>query len=173
MRILVAYASAHGSTAEIAQFIGQVFEERDLHATVLDVETVDSVDGYDAFVLGSAIHGGMWLTSMSRFLDQFQGELIRKPVYFFITCIRVLEPDGHQHALEHYVHQETLKHIGVRDTAVFAGKLQMNAIDLNERWALALRYDGAVAPGGFNDDFRDWNAIREWATKVRSQISKV
>lgn len=152
--------------------MGEVLQESGFAVTVADVETLESVDGYDAYVLGSAIHAGMWLTAMSRFLDQFESQLALKPVYFWITCIRVLEPDGYQHALENYIHQETLDKIGVRESAVFAGKLRLDAIDLRDRWTLALRYDGAQTPGTLNDDFRDWDAIRAWTIHVRGELEK-
>lgn len=170
MKALIAYASAHGSTAEVAQFIGQVLEERGFDVTVASVDTIQKVDGYDAVIAGSAIHAGMWLTPMSRFLDRFKRELASRPLYMFITCIRVLEPDGCEHALQYYVHQETLQQLGVREVGVFAGKLRLDAIDMRERWTLSLRYDGGVIPGEFNDDFRDWDAIRDWAIKVGERL---
>lgn len=171
MKVLIAYASAHGSTAEVAQFIGQVLEERQFEATVASVETIQTVEGYDACIVGSAIHAGMWLTPMSRFLDRFERELAARPLYMFITCIRVLEPDGREHALQHYIHQETLQQLGVREVGVFAGKLRLDAIDMRERWTLSLRYDGSVIPGEFNDDFRDWEAIRAWAVSVGERLA--
>jgi menaquinone-dependent protoporphyrinogen oxidase len=171
-KVLIAYATVHGSTAEIAEFMGQMFGENHFDVTVANVETLESVAGYDAYILGSAIHAGMWLTPMSRFLDRFENELAKQPLYFFITCIRILEPDGYQHALENYVHRDTLEKIGARDIAIFAGKLRLDAIDLRDRWTLSLRYDGSQAPGMLNDDYRDWNAIRNWTARVRSELEK-
>jgi len=171
MKVLIAYASAHGSTAEVAQFIGQVLEERQFEVTVASVETIQTVKDYDACIVGSAIHAGMWLTPMSRFLDRFERELAARPLYMFITCIRVLEPDGREHVLQHYVHRETLQQLGVREVGVFAGKLRLDAIDMRERWTLSLRYDGGVIPGEFNDDFRDWDAIRAWAVSVGERLA--
>src|SRR5512145_1699808 len=107
-KVLIAYATVHGSTAEVAQFIGQVLAEYRFDVTVTPVENILSVAEYDAVILGSPIHTGMWLMPMTRFLNRFESELGRKPFYFFMTCIRVLEPDGYQHAREHYVHHDTL-----------------------------------------------------------------
>ncbi len=173
MKILVAYATTHGSTAEIAKFIGQILAEHDAQVTVEAVENITSVTDYDAFVIGTPIYGGMWLTQMSHFLDTFEAELARKPVYFWISCIRVLEQDGYQHALDNYIHKPTLEKIGVKTVAVFAGKLKLDAIDWNERWTLSAKYDGSVLPGTRDDDFRDWNAIRAWASKVRDELVKI
>ncbi len=170
MKILVAYASKHGSTAEIARFIGDILEEHDAEVIVSDVETVKSVDGYDAFVIGSPIYGGMWLTEFSQFLEKFKSQMAAKPVYMWIACIRVLEPNGREFALREYVYQPTLVQIGVKEIEVFAGKLNLAEIDWDERWTLSARYEGEVLPGSHNDDYRDWNAIRAWATRVRSEL---
>jgi menaquinone-dependent protoporphyrinogen oxidase len=170
MKLLIAYATAHGSTAEIAQFMGDIFAEKNFEITVASVDEVKSVEDYDAFVLGSAIHAGMWLTPLSRFLDRFEDTLMQKPVALFITCIRVLEPDGREHALKYYVHQDTLDKINALDVGVFAGKLQLDSIDLNERWTLSLRYDGQEVPGTLSDDFRDWDAIRQWALATAERL---
>jgi len=65
----------------------------------------------------------------SQFLEKFKTELAAKPVYMWIMCIRVLEPDGLEHARKEYVHHVTLNEIGVRDVGVFAGKLDLAVID--------------------------------------------
>lgn len=172
MKVLLGYASAHGSTAEIAQSIAKVFEEHGLQTEVANVATVESVADYDAFVLGSAIHAGMWLTEMSQFLAKFGAELTAKPVYFFVTCIRILEEGGYQHVVEEYVNHNVLDKIGVQAVTAFAGRLELNAVDWEERWTLAARYDGSQPPGTYNNDFRDWDAIRAWAVKIAEQLQK-
>ncbi|NWG18581.1 MAG: hypothetical protein HXY41_18315 [Chloroflexi bacterium] len=171
-KVLIAYATVHGSTTEIAEYMAKLLGEHHFDVTTANVETLESVAGYDAYILGSAIHAGMWLPSMSRFLDRFEDELAKAPVYFFVTCIRVLEPEGEQHVLEHYLHRDTLERIHTRDIAVFAGKLRLDAIDLRDRWTLALRYDGSHAPGTINDDYRDCNIIHDWTARVCSALDK-
>lgn len=174
MKILSGYASVHGSTGEIARFIGQVLKEYDYDVTVEDITHVTSVAEYDAFVLGSPIHGGMWLTEMSRFLARYEQELAARPVFFYVTCIRVLEPDGYQHAQENYLYQEVLNDIGVnaKDVGIFAGKLDLESIDWRERWTLSLRYDGQEIPGALSSDFRDWPTIRNWVNQIRVALEK-
>ena len=170
MNVLVGYASAHGSTAEIAEFIGKELAKRDFNVTVSNVADVQSLDGYDAFVLGSAIHAQMWLTEMSQFLERFRGKLTNMPVAFFITCIRVLEPDGYEHSLHDYVNHRILKQFHLKELTAFAGRLEMDAVDWNERWTLAARYDGAEPPGNYNQDFRNWQTIQAWSQKVADKF---
>jgi len=170
MKLLVAYDTVHGSTAEIAQFMGNVLREYHHDVTVEKVTELKSVSGYDAYLLGTPVYGGMWLTGMSQFLDLFEADLALKPVYFWLACIRVMEEDGYEHARNNYVYHPTLDKIGARDLTIFAGRLNLDGIDWNERWTLSARYDGHQLPGKLNDDFRDWKAIRAWSEKVSAEL---
>jgi hypothetical protein len=40
---------------------------------------------------------------MAAFIRRFKDDLTLKPVYFWITCIRILEPHGERHALYNYI----------------------------------------------------------------------
>ena len=170
MNILAGYATAHGSTAEVAAFIGQELEKREFVVTVANVADVTSVDAYDAFVLGSAVHDGMWLTEMSQFLERFQDKLKIAPVLYFMTCVRVLEEGGEAHARQEYVNHRMLNDLNIKEIAVFAGRLELDTVDWDERWTLAARYDGSRPGGSFNRDFRDWEKIRAWTRKAADKL---
>ncbi len=56
LRVLVAYASKTGSTKGIAEFIGEKLRKNGTLVDVSDVSSVGDLDGYDAFVIGSALY---------------------------------------------------------------------------------------------------------------------
>lgn len=170
MKVLVGYASAHGSTAEIAEFMGRLLRAFDVDVTVARLDDVQDAGGYDVFIVGSPIHAGMWLQSMSLFFERCADALKAKRTYLFITCIRVLEDDGLAHALQYYVHQPTLDALGIDTVGVFAGKLAMSEIDWNERWVLSSNYDGTEASKLVNHDYRDWSAISTWLLDIVRDI---
>jgi menaquinone-dependent protoporphyrinogen oxidase len=58
MKVLVAAASKHGATQQIAEAIGEELTARELHVTVAHVEDLTSITGYDAVIMGSAIYFG-------------------------------------------------------------------------------------------------------------------
>jgi hypothetical protein len=60
-RILVAYATRAGSTAEIAQAIAETLTARGYAVDVRPVKEKPSLDGCAAVVLGSAVRMGAWL----------------------------------------------------------------------------------------------------------------
>lgn len=170
MKILVAYATAHGSTKEVAQFIGRVLATYNADITVANVVDIHSVKEYDAYVLGTAVHASLWLQEMCTFFDRFEDDLSDKPMYFWITCIRALEEDGRKHALQYYFDYKLLDAFQVRELGVFTGKLDTKAITRQEQWFLAANYDGKLMPGNLNHDYRDWKTIAAWANNVANDL---
>ena len=171
MKILVAYASAHGTTGEVAAFIANALEVYGADVTHAAVETIENIRDYDAFVLGSAIHEGIWLRSMMLFIDKFEGELAQKPIYLFVTCIRIVEADGYDHVMKNYMHTPTLEKLKVRNVNAFGGAIQLKDIDWNERWTLGLRYDGTNLQSRLNADYRDWYAIGAWVISIAKDLA--
>jgi len=173
MKVLVGYATVHGSTAEEAQRIGDVLTNRGHIVTVADVKTLTHVDGYEAFVLGTAIEASTWLPDFKAFFKAFETQMIDKPVYIWVNCIRVLEEYGMSHVMDFYMVPELLTNLNVRSRTAFAGKLDLQHVDWDERWSLAARYDGHAWPTNFDGDFRDWDKIDDWATSTANDLQSV
>src|SRR6478752_10720837 len=68
MTVLVAYATAHGSTRGIAERITARLGERHVAAQARPVSEIESVFDDDGVVVGSAIHGQAWLPEAVRFM---------------------------------------------------------------------------------------------------------
>jgi menaquinone-dependent protoporphyrinogen oxidase len=171
MHILVPYASVHGSTAEIAQFMAEVLYQKHMTTTVAPVETVRDIRQYDVILPGAPVHGGMWLKPMMIFLRHHQTQLQEKIVFPWLTCVRVLEPGGYRHVIENYLPPEVLSLPRMMGSGVFAGKMDAPNIDLQERWTFALRYDGGDTMTWLRGDFRDWNKIRDWTEEVVEKLN--
>jgi menaquinone-dependent protoporphyrinogen oxidase len=83
-RILVAYASAHGSTRRIADEIAAPLVRAGATVEVLPVDDVrSSPDSYDACIVGSAVHGMEWLPAAIAFVEQHAASLATRPVWLF------------------------------------------------------------------------------------------
>ncbi|HEY3493011.1 MAG TPA: flavodoxin domain-containing protein, partial [Solirubrobacterales bacterium] len=70
MTVLVAYSSKRGSTAEIAETVAATLRREGLGVCLEAVETVDSLDRYDAVVLGSAVYMKRWRGDAKHFLKK-------------------------------------------------------------------------------------------------------
>lgn len=172
MKLLVTYASPHGSTAEVATFIGRALQTYDIEVVVSHADDVTDVSDYDAFMIGSAIHSSMWLPSISRFMFRFEHELAQKPIYMFLMCIIALEEDGRQKARGKYLWTEALERLNIpmENIEFFAGKLDWSRISGDERWLISTRYEGVELPGRTQSDYRDWKKIAAWVHDVAHRL---
>lgn len=83
MRVLVAYASKHGSTQGMAESLVDRLRERSAGAEAASVDEIDDVSGYDVVVLASAIDAGAWMKSAVDFAERNREALERVPVWLF------------------------------------------------------------------------------------------
>jgi menaquinone-dependent protoporphyrinogen oxidase len=167
IRVLVAYATKYGATAEIAEKIGEVLRQAGLQADVVPAEDVPGLTAYGAVVLGSAVYIGKWRGEAAKFLEANEKALARLPVWLFSSG-----PTGEGDAVELMkgwsfpeAQQEVADRLGPRDIAVFHGALDSKKLSLPEK----LIIKGVKAPMG---DFRDWDAITEWAEGIAGQLKK-
>jgi menaquinone-dependent protoporphyrinogen oxidase len=166
-RILVAYASMFGSTAQIAQVLGAAL--RDAH-TVVDVRPVidvNDVGPYHAVVIGSAIYNGQWLPDAVQFVHIHEATLCRLPVAYFAACMLLhRDTPRHRRAIATYLHavRQLAPRVEPVTIGMFAGKLRYRNLPLLQRLLFAWE---SRMPWG---DFRDWNAIRTWAQDLRPAL---
>jgi len=163
---LVAHASKHGGTEEIAERIGEVLREAGLDAQVRAVGQVDDLKRYDAVVLGSGIYVGRWRRRAARFLKRRRVTLAQMPVWLFSSG-----PTGEGDPVKlaggwrfPKALQPTADEIGPRDVALFHGALDESKLNVIERWMVK----NVGAPWG---DFRDWDAITAWAESIADELA--
>ena len=85
-KILVAYATNSGSTAEVARFIGEEMQKNGAEVEVVLLEKVNDLAAYDALVLGAPMILG-WHRLALRFLRKNRSSLRRLPLAIFVTCM--------------------------------------------------------------------------------------
>ena len=83
MLVLVGYASAHGSTRQIAERVGSRIGRGGATVRVAPVGELHDLEAYDAVVLGSAIHNGAWLPAATEAVRANAEVLAAKPVWLF------------------------------------------------------------------------------------------
>jgi menaquinone-dependent protoporphyrinogen oxidase len=85
-RILVTYATNSGSTADVAQVVGEELARRGDHVEVLPIEKVSEIESYDAVLVGAPMIMG-WHRRALRFLKKNRRPLKRIPLAVFVTCM--------------------------------------------------------------------------------------
>lgn len=164
-RVLVAYATKHGATTEIAEKVGQVLRQGGLSADVVRADRVGALASYDAVVLGSAVYIGRWRRSAVRLLKDNEEVLAQKPVWLFSSG-----PLGDADALELTKGwrfpanlRASVDRIQPRGITVFHGAVDEEKLSFIEKWLLK----NTNSPIG---DFRDWNVITTWTRGIVSEL---
>jgi menaquinone-dependent protoporphyrinogen oxidase len=170
MKVLIGYASVHGATGEVAEFMSEILGQQGYKVAVLSVDKVSSLQGFDAAVLGTAIHGGMWLPNMVRFVNKQRTALKPLPLYMFATCVRVVEKGGYEHAMEHYMRKTLTPSLNFRSYEVFAGRIQPEDMDSDHHWTLSRRYDGKLNTSHLSADYRNWEVITRWTLRIADDL---
>ncbi len=166
--ILVTYASSYGATAEIAEKIGEGLRQAGLRVDVSPVKSVRDPGQYQAVILGSAVYVGSWLKEAVDFLKANEKSLAERPVWLFSSG-----PTGEGDPLDLLngwrlptAVQPVAGRIHPRDTAVFHGHINPEKLNFVQKWAIK---SVVKKPMG---DFRDWDSIAAWATKIADGLKE-
>ena len=159
-RVLVAYATKHGSTREVAEEIGRVLRQRGLDTDVAEARLVRDLAPYGAVVLGSALYAAHWQRDANRFVARHLAALQARPVWLFSTGPLDRSADAGLLPAPPSV-AITTDPIGARAHRVFGGRLLADTPGLDPQVL-------ATHPVG---DFRDWAAIRAWALGIAAALA--
>jgi hypothetical protein len=80
-RVLVAYSSKMGSTAEIADAIADELRKAGAEVDLSDTRRASPPADYDAVVLGSAVYAARWLGPAKRYLKSHREQLADRPTW--------------------------------------------------------------------------------------------
>jgi menaquinone-dependent protoporphyrinogen oxidase len=157
--ILIAYATKHGSTREVADSLADALREHDLEVTTLPAARVNDLSPYDAVVVGGSLYTGRWHPDAFDFLKRHLGVLETMPVAVFAMGPRTMEAQDVAQSRAQLDHA-LAKVPGVDPFAVtiFGGVLDPRK----------LRFPFNRMPAS---DARDWNAVHTWAADVAHDLA--
>jgi menaquinone-dependent protoporphyrinogen oxidase len=165
-RILVAYASKHGSTKEIAEAIGGAIREEGLDADVHTAKDVLNVRTYDAVILGAPVYATRLLGDIASLAKRFEEDLKEKPVFAFVSGMTVKErtPENVQ-KMEKTLHH-VRDHVDIQgEIGVFGGRIDPGNVPV-VGWFVKKKKDREI------EDIRDWDRIRDWGRSVARELGK-
>jgi menaquinone-dependent protoporphyrinogen oxidase len=162
MKALVAVASQHGATREIADMIGATLAGRGIETDICEVDDAPSLDAYDAFVVGSAVYMGGWIKSARAFVERHADELAARPTWLFSSGPVGDPPKPESEAAVNVSDLVAAAH--AREHRLFSGRLEMGRLGLVQRTV-------ARAVHAAEGDYRDWDEIEEWGTAIAIAIA--
>jgi menaquinone-dependent protoporphyrinogen oxidase len=192
-KILVAYATMAGSTAEVAEAVGKEISARGSQVVVLPLAEVHDLTGYDGLVVGAPMIMG-WHRQGLRFLKQHRKSLQHIPLAIFVTAMRLTrtadmqvssipvtidenlakppEKEGKLNFKERYARLSNYLRPILKaarpatplSIGVFGGRMEYGRL---KWWAVLFAMLVVQAPAG---DKRNWEAIRAWANAVGEKM---
>jgi len=192
-RVLVAYATKHGSTGEVADWIAEEVRDAGADVDVAPVKAAPSLAGYDAVVLGGPMIMG-WHEDARRYLAGHAAELTGKRTAIFITAASLTETgedqvDGlpilkdpwlvkeprdaarlkykERYATPaHYLEDVRKAAPGLRPLSVafFGGSLDLTTMNIFEKLFVM------VVVGATPGDARNQKGVRAWAKELAPEL---
>ena len=163
-RILIAYATRAGSTAEIGAALGENLYALGFEVDVTPVKANPSLEGYDAVILGSAIRMANWLPEAVDFIKTNQSELSALPLAFFTAHLMNTGEDEASRA-SRLAYLDTVRGLISHpvEEVYFAGKMDYAKLSFLDR-TISKMIKSEEA------DRRDWEQIRNWVPQMVPEI---
>jgi menaquinone-dependent protoporphyrinogen oxidase len=122
------------------------------------MDEVESLDGYSALVLGSAVYLGAWMPAAGAFLERNSEVIASRSTWLFSSgpIAGVPAKPFDASALVAATH--------ARDHHLFGGKLDRRSLTLFER---AISLFGRPQEG----DYREWAIAAAWATAISRSLA--
>ena len=193
-KILVAYATMAGSTAEVAEVVCEELEKSGLQVDVRPIDEAKDLETYDGVVVGGPMIMG-WHRAARGFLRRHRREFQHIPLAVFVLAMSLTETgetsvdgvpvyldenlpkpplkEGRLNFRERYARLSNYLRPIIQATrpakpasiAVFGGRLEYGRL---KWWAVMFAMLVIQAPAG---DKRNWTAIREWAEGLQATFA--
>lgn len=171
-KILVAYASMYGTTAEVATVVAETLKNQ-LPDDTIDLKHIHEVinlSEYSSVVMGAPIIFDRWKNDARMFVKNNKDILKNIPVAFFFTCMTLsqkserAERGGKAYADALHKLDPEIKPISVKG---FAGAVDYNKISFFLRNILKVAlFIKRAKPG----DYRNWEEIKGWTVGLKGVL---
>jgi menaquinone-dependent protoporphyrinogen oxidase len=162
-KVLIAYGTKAGSTAEVAEAIGEEMKAEGAETFVQPVEGVKDIKPYDAVVVGSAVRIFRILGKTRRFLRKHKRQLQKISTAYFLVCLTMAEdtPENIEQAKKFA--KPMLNTTTPVSLGLFGGCMDPEKLS---------GFAGKSMQSQPKSDHRDWDAIRTWARETFKKFNQ-
>jgi menaquinone-dependent protoporphyrinogen oxidase len=152
--ILIAYATKHGSTREVADSLAAALNAHHFDVATFPAAEVDDLSPYNGVVVGGSLYTGRWHPDALDFLKRHRGALETVPVAVFAMGPRTMDLKDVAQSRAQLDHALTK----VSGVAPFAVTIFGGVLDPRK-----LRFPFNRMPAS---DARDWDAVHAWVDDI-------
>lgn len=173
-RILVAYHSAEGQSALIAERIAERLREGGAAVDLLEVADAPAPGAYDGVVLGDSVHAGRHSRALTRYIGKHAEELDTLPVALFQTSLTSSQADAEHTAEAHQLLHRLLDGTGLEPDIVglFAGALAYTRYGWLKRRMMRhiAESEGGDVDVSTDHEYTDWEAVDAFAHDMSALV---
>ena len=163
--ILITYATYTGSAQIVAGEVSSNLRARGFSTVVMSMQNVKELNGFDAVIAGSAIHGGKWLPEAFDFLELHKETLNSKPFAAFLVCMTmaIRNSDKYRQFVSDFM-SPVRKIVSPVSEGYFAGRLEIKKLlSFSDR----IRFRISVAAGAWKEgDHINKTEILRWSDSL-------
>ncbi len=184
MNVLLVFSSKYGATKNSSKIIKKVLQEEDLEVKLIDLsnQSIESIQEYDAILVGSGIKIGKWYREPILFLEKHNTELKSKKVALFVSAgswpIEVSKgrKEKKEQAYELYLQKKAEKYsLNPISMGLFGGIINFKKMGWITKKTLGRVIKKGLKNSKFEEkdgiyDTRDIDKIKEWALETAHKI---
>ncbi|GHB89541.1 flavodoxin domain-containing protein [Streptomyces umbrinus] len=161
-KVLVAYGTTNGSTAQIAEAVAEVLRKEGFTADVSPAGTVADMTPYEAVVVGGGLYAGRWHKDARRFVRRHRRALAERPLWLFSSG--PLDATASERDIPPVPGvRKAMTRLDARGHVTFGGCLEEGAKGFIAR---------KIVSSGKGGDFRNFPEIETWAARVADELVK-
>ncbi len=136
MKILIVYASNHGTTAKVVEKLSRLIGYNRCKSVNIRETTPPALDNFNSVIIGGSVHYGRVQRKIRKYCEKNLDELLTKQIGLFICYINQKEEikeyiDSYPAELIQHAHAE----------GFFGGELKLEKMNLLERYLVKKRLD--------------------------------
>ena len=167
--LLIAYTSRAGSTAEVAEALGESLREAGILVEVGPMSQVESLQGWKALILGAPLYIGRFPRVLNKFFHRHrEGIELLRPWCFVLGPTQDVSKDFEAARIQAEKQFKKYPWFHPAELRILGGKWDPNTLPFP--FSLLRRLPANPMSKIPASDIRDWAAIREWAKAIARQV---
>lgn len=172
-RLLIVYASKHGQTEKISNFISAELVQMGHFVDIFDVESIPetvSVQNYEAVIVGAPVYVSGFPNHLKKWVKSHSDILAFKPSGFFSVCLGVLENDESAQKDERQIVEKFFNESNwhPKQWTIFAGSITYSKYNwfLKRIMHALAKKSGTDTEYDHDYEYTDWNKVHQFTENL-------